>query len=187
MSADQDSLVLDRTRQWLERAVIGLNLCPFAKSVHAKQQIRYVVSAARTGQQVLADLHALLESVAQADPEAVDTALLILPHALADFMDYNDFLDVADELLERMELDGILQIASFHPQYQFAGSQPDDIENYTNRSPYPILHVLREASLDRAIEAYPDASQVYLRNQETLRKLGHEGWRRLMRDEPAQS
>ncbi len=180
MSDPQDTDVIARTQLWLERAVIGLNLCPFAKSVFIKQQIRYVVSAACTDEQVLADLHQLLEDVAQADPEQVDTALLILPRALADFMDYNDFLDVADQLLERMELDGVLQIASFHPQYQFADSQPDDIENYTNRAPYPILHVLREDSLDKAVEAYPDASEVYLRNEETMRKLGHEGWRRLM-------
>lgn len=177
--SDADTIIA-QTQRWLERAVIGLNLCPFAKSVHIKNQIRYVVSDARDEQGVLEDLHRLLEQVAQADPEQVDTALLILPHALAGFMDYNDFLDVADGLLERMELDGILQIASFHPQYQFEGSQPGDIENYTNRSPYPMLHVLREESLDRAVEAYPDASQVYLRNEETLRKLGHEGWKKLM-------
>lgn len=176
---DSDTLIA-QTQRWLERAVIGLNLCPFAKSVHIKNQIRYVVSDARDEQAVLEDLHRLLEEVAQADPEQVDTALLILPHALADFMDYNDFLEIADGLLERMELDGVLQIASFHPRYQFEGSQPDDIENYTNRSPYPMLHVLREESLDRAVEAYPDASEVYLRNEETMRKLGHEGWKKLM-------
>ena len=176
---DSDTLIA-QTQRWLERAVIGLNLCPFAKSVHIKNQIRYVVSDARDEQAVLEDLHRLLEEVAQADPEQVDTALLILPHALADFMDYNDFLEIADGLLERMELDGVLQIASFHPRYQFEGSQPDDIENYTNRSPYPMLHVLREESLDRAVEACPDASEVYLRNEETMRKLGHEGWKKLM-------
>lgn len=175
--------VIAQTQRWLERAVIGLNLCPFAKSVHIKNQIRYEVSHARDEQGVLEDLHRVLEAVAQADPEIVDTALLIVPHALVDFLDYNDFLDVADGLLERMELDGVLQIASFHPQYQFAGSQPEDIENYTNRSPYPMLHVLREASLDRAVEAYPDASEVYLRNERTMRELGHEGWAKLMAGE----
>jgi hypothetical protein len=113
------------------------------------------------------------------DPEQVDTTLLIHPQVLGDFLDYNDFLGVADAALEEMDLGGQIQIASFHPDYQFADSAPNDIENYTNRSPFPILHLLRESSIDRAVAAFPDASDIYERNMETLRKLGHAGWKLL--------
>ncbi|VFR49031.1 FIG00715709: hypothetical protein [plant metagenome] len=178
--SDTPEAVLAATQRWVERAVIGLNLCPFAKSVQVKGQIHYEVSAAINRKQVAQDLQRLLETVADADPQEMDTALLIVPDALADFLDYNDFLDVAEDLLEAMELEGVLQVASFHPQYQFADAGPDDIENYTNRSPYPIFHILREDSLDRAVESNPDAAEIYLRNQETLRRLGREGWERLM-------
>ncbi|VFR16655.1 FIG00715709: hypothetical protein [plant metagenome] len=178
--SDTPEAVLAATQRWVERAVIGLNLCPFAKSVQVKGQIHYEVSAAINRKQVAQDLQRLLETVANADPQEMDTALLIVPDALADFLDYNDFLDVAEDLLEAMELEGVLQVASFHPQYQFADAGPDDIENYTNRSPYPIFHILREDSLDRAVESNPDAAEIYLRNQETLRRLGREGWEKLM-------
>lgn len=178
--SDTPEAVLAATQRWVERAVIGLNLCPFAKSVQVKGQIHYEVSAAINRKQVAQDLQRLLETVADADPQEMDTALLIVPDALADFLDYNDFLDVAEDLLEAMELEGVLQVASFHPQYQFADAGPDDIENYTNRSPYPIFHILREDSLDRAVESNPDAAEIYLRNQETLRRLGREGWEKLM-------
>jgi len=160
--------------------VIGLNLCPFAKSVHAKRQIRYAISEATTLEQVLADLETELRTLAQADPAAIDTTLLIVPHALADFLDFNDCLYFADRLLKQLRVEGTLQIASFHPQYQFEGSEADDIENYTNRAPYPILHLLREASMARAVDAFPDAAAIYERNQETLRRLGHDGWRAWM-------
>ncbi|VFR17984.1 hypothetical protein ANDO1_2461 [plant metagenome] len=178
--SDTPEAVLAATQRWVERAVIGLNLCPFAKSVQVKGQIHYEVSAAINRKQVAQDLQRLLETVADADPQAMDTALLIVPDALSDFLDYNDFLDVAEDLLAAMTLDGVLQVASFHPQYQFADAGPDDIENYTNRSPYPIFHILREDSLDRAVESNPDAAEIYLRNQQTLRRLGQEGWERLM-------
>ncbi|WP_296649635.1 DUF1415 domain-containing protein [Paraburkholderia sp.] len=169
--------ILAATRHWLTRAVIGLNLCPFAKSVHVKQQIRYAISEATDLEGVLTDLEGELKTLDAADPEQLDTTLLILPHALADFADFNDATWLADRLLEQLRLEGTLQIASFHPQYQFADSAPDDIENYTNRAPYPILHLLREASIERAVEAFPDAADIYERNMETLRRLGLQGWR----------
>lgn len=164
------------TRHWLETAVIGLNLCPFAKAVHTKDRIRWVLSPATDTEGLLQDLVRELQHLAQADPEAVDTTLLVHPGVLTDFLDYNDFLDIADAALEELGLDGVLQIASFHPDYQFAGTEPDDVENCTNRSPYPSLHLLREASIDSAVAAFPEAEAIFERNQETLRRLGWEGW-----------
>lgn len=164
---------------WIEKAVIGLNLCPFAKAVHVKKQIRYVVSTATDEDALLEELAAELHTLHMIDAEVTDTTLLILTGMLADFLDYNDFLDSADELIETLELDGEIQIASFHPDYQFAGTQADDIENYTNRSPYPILHLLRESSIDQAVAAYPDAKNIYEKNMETLRRIGHSGWQAL--------
>lgn len=168
------------TRHWLTRAVIGLNLCPFAKAVHAKEQIRYVVSDVRDLEGVLTVLETELRALDEAHPQAVDTTLLIFPHALGDFLEFNDALLFAQRLLGQLRLDGELQIASFHPQYQFDGTEPDDIENYTNRAPYPILHLLRESSVERATQAFPDAADIYERNQETMRQLGHDGWRNWM-------
>ena len=167
------------TRTWVEKAVIGLNLCPFANAVHVKGQIRYVVSLAETPEALLEALIRELELLAQADPEKIDTTLLIHPHALTDFLDFNDFLDVADTALDDLELDGIIQVASFHPRYQFAGTGPDDIDNFTNRSPYPTLHLLREASIERAVETFPDTAAIFEKNIETLRRLGPDGWRDL--------
>jgi hypothetical protein len=167
---------IDATRDWLLRAVIGLNLCPFAKAVHVRGQVRYVVSQASDVDGLLADLERELRLLADSDPEVVETTLLIHPWALADFLDYNDFLDIADAAVEALELDGELQVASFHPQYRFADSQPDDIDNCSNRSPWPTLHLLREASVERAVAAFPDAGQIFEANIATLRKLGHAGW-----------
>jgi hypothetical protein len=152
------------TQRWLERAVIGLNLCPFAKAVYVKRQIRYAVTAATTVKALLAELRHEIEVLGQADPEDID---------------YHMFLKHADVALRSLGQEGSLQIASFHPAYEFAGSAPDDIANFTNRSPYPMLHLLREASIDRAVAAFPDAATIYERNINTLRQLGHEGWRRL--------
>ncbi len=174
-----DNPVIAETQAWIEKAVIGLNLCPFAKSVYVKQQIRYVVSAANDVAVLAAELEAELLALQAADPVKTDTTLLILPDTLGDFLDYNDFLTVADNLLEELKLDGDIQIASFHPDYQFAGTAADDIENYTNRSPYPILHLLREASIERAVDAFPEAEMIFEKNMETLRKLGHQGWQAL--------
>jgi uncharacterized protein len=171
--------ILAATKQWLETAVIGLNLCPFAKAVYVKDQIRYVVSQTETPEALLAELTSELRALAAADPEETDTTLLIHPRVLANFLDYNEFLGVADAAVAELGLEGVLQIASFHPRYQFAGSDADDLANYTNRSPYPMLHLLREASVDRAVTAFPEAAEIYERNIATLRQLGLEGWRRL--------
>jgi hypothetical protein len=176
---DVSENIIAATQKWLEKAVIGLNLCPFAKAVHVKKQIRYVVSAAQDEESLHADLMAELQFLANADPEQVDTTLLIHPHALADFLDYNDFLDVADATLDELDLAGTLQIASFHPDYQFADTREDDIENYTNRSPYPMLHLLREDSVERAVAAFPDAASIFEKNMETMRTLGKPGWEAL--------
>ena len=171
--------VITSTQQWLERAVIGLNLCPFAKAVYVKRQIRYAVTAATTAKGLLAELRHEIELLGKANPDEIDTTLLIHPQALTDFIDYHRFLKQADVAIRNLGQEGRLQIASFHPAYEFAGSAPDDIANFTNRSPYPMLHLLREASIDRAVMAFPDAATIYERNIDTLRKLGHEGWRRL--------
>ena len=175
-----DPAAIEETRRWLERAVIGLNLCPFAKAVHARGQIRWVMSDATTPEALLGMLGEELLFLRDAPAESVDTTLIVHPQVLTDFLDYNDFLDTADALVESLGLDGVLQVASFHPGYQFAGSAPDDIENFTNRSPYPTLHLLRENSVSRAVEAFPDPDVIVARNVETLRGLGAEGWRRLL-------
>ncbi|WP_354679726.1 DUF1415 domain-containing protein [Cupriavidus plantarum] len=175
-----DEHIVTETRHWLSRAVIGLNLCPFAKSVYVKDQVRYVVSRAADEGALVDDLERELRWLAEADPGQTDTTLLILPDVLQDFLAYNDFLYLADSLLQSLRLDGVLQIASFHPQYQFEGTGPDDIENFTNRSPWPILHLLREDSIERAVEAFPDAADIYERNEATMRKLGREGWDKWM-------
>jgi hypothetical protein len=167
------------TVRWLERAVIGLNLCPFAKAVHAKGQVRYVLSAANTPELLLEQLGAELLLLRDTPAGQVDTTLLVHPDVLQDFLDYNDFLGEADNLVAELGLEGVLQVASFHPRYQFAGSHPDDIENFTNRAPYPTLHLLREDSVSRAVAAYPDPDAIIDRNIETLRGLGPEGWQTL--------
>ena len=171
-----DHIAIEETRIWLERAVIGLNLCPFAKSVHVKGQIHYVVSHARTSDNFLLDLQRELKDLVEADPAARDTTLLIATQCLADFLDFNDFLALADRALNDLDLDGVLQIANLHPNYQFAGTQVDDITNYTNRSPYPTLHLLREESIDRAVDAFPQAETIFQKNMETMERLGPEGW-----------
>ena len=169
-------MVVEKTILWLEKAVIGLNLCPFAKAVHVRKQIRFEVSQAQDEQALCLDLIAALRLLAESDAESVDTILLIHPQALHDFFDYNDFLEVADRILEQEGYLGEFQIASFHPDYQFADSKPGAIENYTNRSPFPILHILRESSIDRAVKAFPDAADIYDENIKTMKKLGLDGW-----------
>ncbi len=172
------------TRYWLERVVIGLNLCPFAKAVYARNQIRYVLSEAPDAQALLTDLVAELTCLQAKPADEVDTTLLIHPHVLSDFLDYNDFLDIAEAAITELGLDGEIQIASFHPDYRFADSYADAIENYTNRSPFPMLHLLREASVERAVEAFPDPDAIIDRNMATLRRLGVDGWRRLLATSP---
>jgi uncharacterized protein len=173
-SSNRDE-VIAATQHWLTRAVIGLNLCPFAKSVHVKGQIRYVVSAARSIDDLIVELTDELCLLRDSDPETIDTTLVITPDAFAEFAEYNDALFFAERLLGDLGLAGDLQIASFHPDYQFAGTDAHDISNYTNRAPYPIFHLLREASIDRAVAAFPDAADIYERNIQTLERLGHEG------------
>jgi len=171
--------VVARTQAWLVHAVIGLNLCPFAKSVHIKNQIAYQVSAALDAESLLDDLLTALQTFKEADPELTDTMLLIHPSALQDFFEFNDFLALADAVLASLGLAGVFQIASFHPDYQFADTDADDISNCTNRAPYPMLHLLREASLDKATAAVPDADEIVERNIATLKQLGTEGWQQL--------
>ena len=178
MPTEAESIIA-ATQRWLEKAVIGLNLCPFAKAVHVKKQIRYVVSVATTPEALLEELMNELRTLQDADPEKIDTTLLIHPYVLTDFLDFNDFLDTVDLAVAEPEFNDEFQVASLHPHYQFAGTTPDDIENYTNRSPYPTLHLLRETSVDRAVAAFPDADQIVDNNIETMKKLGHEGWKKL--------
>ena len=173
-----DLITKDMVR-WLERAVIGLNLCPFAKGVHAKGQIHYVVSAATDAEALAQDLRRELADLAAAPAEVRDTTLLMAPDCLQDFLEFNDFLGVAEDVLEELDLDGTLQIASFHPQFQFAGTDAGDVTNCTNRAPYPTLHLLREDSIDRAVQAYPEAEAIYERNMEVLEQLGMPGWQAL--------
>jgi hypothetical protein len=164
------------TRRWLERAVIGLNLCPFAKAVHVKGQIHYATYLPAEHDDLLDGLLAEARQLVALDAAERDTTLLIAPNALADFLDFNDFTARAERRLAKAGFDGVLQLASFHPQFQFGGTEPDDIGNATNRAPYPTLHLLREESVDRAVEAFPDAEEIFGRNIDTLEALGPEGW-----------
>ena len=174
--------VIEATRVWLEKAVIGLNLCPFAKSVHVKKQIRYAVVTVETYQELLDELVRELRLLADTDPAVTETTLLIHPFVLDEFLDYTWFLQLAEKALKDLGLVGVLQIAHFHPRFQFGNCDLDDIENNTNRSPYPTLHLIRESSIDRAVAAFPDASEIFERNIETLQQMGHEGWRRLWQE-----
>jgi len=174
-----ESPALADTRRWLERAVIGLNLCPFAKAVHGKGQIRWVESPAQQPAALLGLLVDELQMLAAAEPEAIDTTLIVAPQVLPRFRDFNHFLGAADEALARLGLEGTLQIAAFHPRWVFEGTASADITNATNRAPHPTLHLLREASVARAVAAFPDAEAIFGRNMATLRRLGPAGWKRL--------
>lgn len=171
--------VLAQTRHWLEKAVIGLNLCPFAKAVYVKNQVRLVVSKARHADDLLEELDRELDLLVATPAEEVDTTLLIHPTLFEDFLDFNDFLEIADGVVDEHGLEGVIQLASFHPQFQFDGTEPGDISNYTNRAPFAILHLLREESVDRAVEAFPEADSIFEQNIVTLEKLGHQGWKAL--------
>ena len=181
-SAEPADRIVAATAAWLEKAVIGLQLCPFAAGPHLSGRIRYCVSVQRSSDGLLEELGHELRALHDADPQTSETTLLIHPQVLNDFRQYNDFLDECEALTMELGLEGELQVASFHPQYQFAGSGAQDIENYTNRSPYPMLHLLRESSIARAVDACADIDDIGARNMETLRRLGHEGWRRLWLD-----
>jgi uncharacterized protein len=178
-SIEPAAQVIATTRRWLEEAVIGLQLCPFAAAPHLSDRVRYCVSEQHSSAGLLDELSHELQTLWDADPLECETTLLIHPQVLNDFRDYNDFLDECDVAVAGLGLEGELQVASFHPRYQFAGTGARDIENYTNRSPYPILHLLREASVARAVASFPDIESIGARNIDTLRRLGHEGWRRL--------
>ncbi len=166
----------------MEKAVLGLNLCPFAAGPYRENRVHFAVTEQRTASGLLGALRSELESLHAADPLDRETTLLIHPWVLADFIEYNEFLEVCETLVRELGLEGDIQVASFHPRYQFADTQPGDIENFTNRSPYPMLHLLREASVGRAVAAAGDTEQIYERNIRTLRELGLPGWQRLWRD-----
>jgi hypothetical protein len=168
------------TRNWLEKAVIGLCLCPFAATPYRRGLIRYRVSEQQSCEGLAEELEQELLHLAAADPQLCETSLLIHPHVLGDFTSYNQFLNQADAVVAALGLEGVLQIASFHPEYQFAGSAPEDVENCSNRSPYPLLHLLREASIGRASASYPDVSEIGNRNMAILRELGAAGFRDLL-------
>jgi len=171
-----ESVYIEDTRRWLERAVIGLNLCPFAKAVHVKQQIHYALSQALGVNELREELGTQLRELVKLNADVRETTLLIVPTVLRNFLDFNDFLAEAEEVLIGLDLEGVIQIASFHPNYQFAGTRADDITNFTNRSPYPTLHLIREASIDRAVDAFPDPEAIFETNMQTLENLGPAGW-----------
>ena len=171
--------VLVKTKHWLEAAVIGLNLCPFAKAVYVKNQVRLVVSKARHADDLLEELDRELDLLVATPANEIDTTLLIHPTLFDDFLDFNDFLEIAEGVLDEHGLEGVVQLASFHPQFQFDGTEPDAISNYTNRAPFAILHLLREESVERAVEAFPQADAIFEANIATLEKLGHAGWKSL--------
>ena len=179
-STDADADVILATKQWIARAVIGLNLCPFARAPLAQQRVRFRVSHADNEDVLLDDLCEELVALQNADPQICETTLLIHPRVLTEFLDYNDFLGAAETVVQVLGLEGELQVASFHPSYQFADTDADAVENCTNRSPYPILHLLRESSIERALEPIADPDEIHRRNIATLRKLGRAGWRALM-------
>ena len=171
-----DEQVLKQTRHWLEKAVIGLNLCPFAKAVYVKNQIRLVVSHARHADDLLEELDSELALLVASPAEEIDTTLLIHPTLFEDFLDFNDFMEIAEGVVGEHELEGIIQLASFHPKFQFDGTELDDIGNFTNRAPFAMLHLLREESIERAVQAFPQAEAIFEENIKTLEKLGHSGW-----------
>ena len=179
ISVVTDDQVLEKTKYWLEKAVIGLNLCPFAKAVYVKNQVRLVVSKARHADDLLEELDRELDLLVATPANEIDTTLLIHPTLFEDFLDFNDFLEIAEGVVDEHGLEGVIQLASFHPQFQFDGTQLDDISNYTNRAPFAILHLLREESVDRAVEAFPQADDIFEVNIATLEKLGHSGWKAL--------
>ena len=171
--------VIAETRAWVNRAVIGLNLCPFAKAVQVKGLVRYVVCDSKDSEVLHTQMRDELDLLASCPASDVETTLLIHPAALTDFTDFTLFLRQADATLKRMGLVGTLQIASFHPDFQFADAEPDDIRNATNRAPYPTLHLLRESSIDRAVAAFPEAESIFERNMQTMEQLGESGWAKL--------
>lgn len=173
---DADHAALTATQHWLERAVIGLNLCPFAKAVYAKGQVHFAISRADSPAAVLEHLACELDALLSRDPQERETTLLVLPHCLQEFLEFNELVSRGERLIRKKGHEGAVQLASFHPEYCFVDAAESDVANFSNRSPYPTLHLLREASIDRAIRAFPDAASIYAANIEALRKLGTAGW-----------
>lgn len=181
-SEPTESQAIAATRIWVDKAVIGLNLCPFARGPQLAGQVRYAFSDARDADALVEALAREATALMDADPARLETVLLVHPYVMQDFLDYNDFLDIADATLDALGYTGELQVASFHPDYQFEGTGRDDVENYSNRSPFPTLHLLREESVERAVEQDPDTDLIYERNIVTLKRLGKEGWDALWQD-----
>ena len=177
MSAAEQAIA--DTRRWLERAVVGLNLCPFAKAVMVKQQVHVAATPASDGAGILEDFGRELDAIVACSPQERDTTLLVIPEGMDDFLDFNDLVGRAERIVRKKGLEGVIQVASFHPHFVFAGAEEDDITNCTNRSPYPTLHLLREESIDRAVAAFPDAAAIYEKNMDVLRELGPQGWHAL--------
>ncbi|ULJ59709.1 DUF1415 domain-containing protein [Wielerella bovis] len=174
-----DQTIIQHTTEWLEKAVIGLNLCPFAKAPHAKKQIRIAISHAKHLDAFLEDLDKEIQRLLNTLAEELETTLLVHPTLFPDFLLFNDVLDLAEQAIADNQAEGIIQIAPFHPQFQFADTEADNISNYTNRSPYPTLHLIREDSIAKAVQAFPDPSLIFERNIKTLEEMGHEGWAKL--------
>ncbi|MDZ4725597.1 MAG: DUF1415 domain-containing protein [Leptospira sp.] len=182
-SENNENIIIQKTKSWLEKIVIGLNLCPFAKSVFIKNQIRFAVTLTTSKKELGQILTSEFDLLLNLEKEKTETTLLIIPNLFPRFLDFNDYLAEAEERLGKANLEGVLQIASFHPDYQFAGRKPDDPANFVNRSPYPILHLLREESIEEVVEHYPNIDDIYPNNIQTLRNLGIEAWKSLQ-DEP---
>lgn len=166
--------IVDAVRRWIESIVVGLDLCPFARRVVQGNRIRYVVTDAADAESLRTVLAEELRFLAAAPLDDVETTLLIHPGVLEQFADYCDFLPAADQLIRSLRLEGVLQIASFHPEFQFADSRPDDVENYTNRSPYPLLHLLREESVSKVAGSTEEMLKIPQRNAQLLRQMGRE-------------
>jgi hypothetical protein len=156
-------------RTWLEQVVIGLNLCPFAAHPYQNQQVHIAISPCTDKLCLLTQLQSELEHLEQ--HPTIETTVLVIPNLLQDFDDYNQFLDLVDDLIAQQGWEGVFQVASFHPNYQFGGTQPEDAENLTNRAPYPILHLLREASLEHALEHTAHPEEIFERNIATVQAL----------------
>jgi hypothetical protein len=167
-------MFIEKTKNWLEKIVIGLNLCPFAKHPFKSDKIRYVLHKGNDLNVLSETLVAELRLLAKADSVELETTLIIVPDSLFDFEDYLNYVDFSEQILEELELDGVIQVASFHPLYQFDGTKTDDVENYTNRSPYPMLHLLKESSVTWAVDNFPDVDEIPNKNIETMKNLGIE-------------
>jgi len=167
----QENQIIDAVSTWVQQVVIGLELCPFAAKPMLESKIRILISHVEDDEALLVELQTECEYLRSVSASQVETSLLILTNHLQDFWDYNQFLIWAKGMFRREGFEGEFQIASFHPDYCFAGATPEDAENLTNRSPFPILHIIREASLDKALNYFPDVEQVPIRNKQRVENL----------------